>query len=185
MNFAGSPDVIAELVALYRASVPPDIASENGDLDEAWSAAAIFAATEAAIADWARAIMISTATGAALDALARDRGLSRTSGESDDSLRARISAPPTAGTLVAIYEAVRLVVDANGGGQIYLFELPKTGVYYSRSMCFNRGGSRLSSPRPQMVVVVIPAAGNCVTAVQAALLSKLAAGKSYLVETYS
>jgi len=199
MNFSGAPDVVADLVTVYRAGVPGDIASDRRSLDEAYATAAVFSAVEGTLADWDRACRIMTSSGVALDAIARDHGLSRQVGESDDALRARLRVPPSAGTASAIAAALQPIVDAGGGGQIFLVQLPRDGAFFARcrlsmkssiqrsstGSAFLGRGKRMSGGPVRMVVALIPASADCLSSATDALRSKVSAAKAYLVQEYT
>lgn len=182
-SFSGSAGVQADLVEIYRKSVPQDIASDNRDLDEAYAFGAIFGAAESVVADWTRQIRLGTATGAGLNQQTKDRGLRRQAGESDDTLRQRDILPPEAGTAPAILRALQAIVDVNGGGTVFLKQLPRDGAYCSRSFCLDRG-ERISGGVVRMVIALIPASANCLSACTDALRAKVSAAKAYLVQEY-
>jgi len=134
-SFIPDPTDVANLVAIYRSSVPPDIASAERDLDEAYTMATIIASALASVRAWARNIAIGSALGSGLDAQGTNVGLSRQGSELDEPYRARLQLPPAAGTWQSIVDAVQSVVTAAGGpaGSVYLVELPRDGA------CFKDG----------------------------------------------
>ncbi len=211
--FDGDPLVIADLVQVYRGAVPADIASANRSLDEAWSLAAIFASAYRTIATWAQGIYIYSASGSQLDAQGTNEGVSRQGGETDLTYQARLRVPPDAGTPLAILTSLQQIVDAVGGGPVFLLQLPADGAYASRAFYdrysirqsgqlhpdFEDGGvrvisrqsstlsrgKRLSGGRVRMVIVLIPASAGALTSCTDALRSKVSAGKAYLVQEYA
>lgn len=187
-TFTLPTDIVDNLVEIYRGAVPQDVASQNRRLDEARSMAKIMASAETVVVDWARSIVISTAQGVALDALGDGEGLHRQGGETDDAYRPRLRTPPDAQTATAILASLQQVIDANGGGDVFLVELPRDGAYSSRGS--GRGlstlsrGRRMSGGVVRMVIALIPASADCLAACTDILRTKKSAAKDYLVQEY-
>lgn len=179
-------DIVEALVGIYRASVPQDLGRHDrlDGSDDAYALAEMMAISDCVVKNWSRMGVVSHADGDYLKLLARQSGLSETSGESDSALRTRVQTPPLAITPDLILQAIQSIVDANGGGAIRMIELPRDSMYFdsiidSRSALdtdLRMGGST--------VIILIPASANCLTACTAALKNKRAAGKRYLVEEY-
>jgi len=172
---------VDELQRVYQGAVPQDVAQ----MDERVALAEVMALAEGAVAGWAREVRPSTAHGAYLEFLALGEGLFRQGDEVDISLRTRMATPPLAITPTDILTALQQIVDANGGGTVYLQELPRDSLYLNRQRCLNRGWRVGSAGHAHMVIALIPASADCRTACLDALRTKRAAGKNYSVEEYA
>jgi len=80
---------------------------------------------------------------------------------------------------------LQAIVDAAGGGTVYIPELPRQGMAYSKNRAWNKG-RRWSAAGRGVVIASIPDTASSVhQAVLDALRSKVSAGKDYLVEEYT
>src|SRR5262245_48598910 len=104
--YTGPPDVVDKMLQLYRGALPADLASEDRDLDDGHAIAEVMAAAEGQAASWTRETRLSTSHGIWTDQHARDRGLSRQGGETDDHLIPRLQKAPQAITEESLQEAV-------------------------------------------------------------------------------
>ena len=188
-SFTGDPDRITDLVQVYRGSVPADIANQNRSLDEAWAMAAIFGSALATIALWSQGIFIFSSSGSQVDAQGTNVGITRQGSEPDATLIARLQIPPTAGTRTSILTAVQQIVDANGGGIVFLIELPRDGACLSRSDGvggpFCNRFAHFSGGPVRMVIACIPASANSLTSATDAVRARVSAAKAYLVQEYT
>ena len=176
-------DVVEDLVAAYRGVVPADIGNpgrEDG-ADEIYALAEMMAIAECVGQNWARNALVSTAIGPYLELLARGNGLKKQSGETDDQLRARAMTPPLAITPDLILAALQAAIDANGGGQVELVELPAQSMYLDSGMCADRG-VRMGDRRT--VIAIVPAMTGNADSAAALLESKTAAGVLTQVEVF-
>lgn len=179
-----SVDVIEDLIAVYKGSLPPDLMADPIARDIAEAVATVLAASEEEIARLAAGSQISTAVGAFLDQHAKDRGLRRQFGETDEQLRARLQRPPQAGTPSAIREALQLIVgDVDTFGPVILVELPKESAYFDRLSFFFNRDDRFGAGRG-VVIALIPTASDALASCSDALRSKVSAGKLWLVQEY-
>lgn len=170
------------LVGLYRSVLPQDMASINraDGTDDAYILAEMMAVSECVVKNWSRMGVVSHADGAYLELQARQTGLNKQFGESDDALRTRIQSPPFAITPDLILEAIQLIIDGSTGGVVRMIELPRDGAYSSRSF-FLRRGARMGS---SVVIVLIPEISDRLSAASDALRAKRAGAKDYLVQEY-
>lgn len=171
------------LVSIYRGVVPQDLGrhDRSDDSDEAYATAEMMAIAECTIKNWNRMGVVSFADNAYLELQARQVGLFKQSGESDDGLRSRIQTPPLAITRDLILQAIQQIVDTNGGGAVFMIELPRDSMYLNRNSFLNRE----SLIGDTMIIVRIPATADCLAACTDALRAKRAAGKRYLVQEYT
>lgn len=178
-----SADIVEALVGLYRSVLPQDMArtDRSDGTDDAYVLAEMMAVAEGAVKNWSRMGVVSFADGAYLELHARQVGLHKQASESDEALRARIQTPPLAITPDLILQALQQIVNTNGGGQVFLIELPQSGIFLSRHGYLSRG-RRLGQ---NMVIALIPASADCLSACTDALRAKRAAGKKYKVLEYS
>jgi len=177
--YSGCPDIVADLQRVWQGSVPQDVSQ----MDEGRSLAEMAALVEGTVAGWAREARVGTAHGAFLELHARDQALYKQDGETDAALRARIATPVLAITPDLIVEALQQIVDANGGGTVYLEELPRDSLKFNTGRCWNRGW-RWGSRR-HVVIALVPASAHCAAACLDALRAKVSAGKAYMVQEYS
>ncbi len=175
-----SADIIADLVVVYKGAVPRDLMASDIGVDIANVIAEVLVRANSEVERLSAGAHLSTATGLFLDVHARDRGLRRQDGETDDMLRARLRKPPLAGTVPAIMEALEAIVGENN---VIIVELPRHSMYFDREMCMDRG-IRAGGGRG-VVIALIPASADAVSAVSDALRSKVSAGKIWLVEEYT
>jgi hypothetical protein len=173
-------DAIEDLVRIYVGATPRDVFSTALGEDIAYTLAEMFALSYTEIQRLSAGANVGTATGLFLDLHARDRGLRRQSGETDDQLRERLKRPPLAGTVAAIIQSVEAIV---GVGKAIMVELPRSSAYYDRSFGLDRG-HRMGGGRG-VVVVLIPASANALGAVRDAVRTKASAGKITLVQEYT
>jgi hypothetical protein len=170
-------------VTIYRASVPQDLANPDrpdGSVD-AYALAEMMAVAEGVTKNWNRMGVVSFADGSYLELQARQVGLRKQSSENDDALRARVQTPPLALTPDLILQAIQQIVDSNGGGPVFMIEIPRDGLYLSRRQWLSRD----EHVGDTVVVVRIPASANCLAACTDALRAKRAAGKGFLVQEYT
>lgn len=185
ITFQGPVDIVEDLVEVYRGAVPPDIANASRRLDEAYTAAEIMSYAEGQISSWIHDSRISTARGIWLDHLAKDRGVYRQDGETDDQLRVRLRRGPRAVIYEAVLEAIQAVLDAAGNGFIaYLIRVPVDQGAFVTTDCWCDVDSRVTPTRPRHLVALIPALANSRPAVLDALRAKVTAGTLYHVEEY-
>jgi hypothetical protein len=172
-------DTVEDLVRVYVGSVPRDVVATALGEDIAYTLAEMFAMAYAEIETLIAGAVLSTATGLFLDLHARDRGLRRQDGETDDQLRERLRRPPQAGTVAAILDAVNAIVD----GLAFMIELPRQAIFHDcqtfHDRLFFHGGGR------GVVIVLIPASANALASVQDAVRSKISAGKLFMVFEYT
>lgn len=180
LTYTGSPDVLADLKKIFRTSTPADI----GQVTEVQPMGEALLLAEGTIAHYARESRWGTADGKYLELHARGEGLYKQAGETDDALRARMRTPPLAVTKDDILSAMQQIVNTNGGGTVYLEELPRQALYLNRQQCLNRGWLMGSRYR-QIVIVYIPHAANCLAACQDTLRAKVLAAKEYIVREYA
>lgn len=176
-----SIDVINDLVSLYKSSVPGDLTSDQIGEDIAATLATILAEAEEEVSRLAVGAHLGTATGLFLDQHAKDRGLRRQDGETDDQLRERLRVPPRAGTVSAILDALEQII---GTGDVFIIELPKDAFYFDRVAGFFDRGCRLGGGRG-VVIALIPQSSNARAAITDALRSTVSAGKIWFVEEYT
>jgi hypothetical protein len=189
---------VDDIVRVYAGSVPPDVMVDVG-ADVAYAIATVLAAAKAEADRLFAGAVLGTAVGDFLDLHARDRGLRRQDGETDDQLRERLRTPPKAGTVSAIGDAVQQIVgDVVTVGPVLVIEIPRQGWFFDKDSalfdvsyrvqrtglnpvyCSNRfGGGR------GVVVVLIPAAADAVAAVTDAVRTKVSGGKLWLVQEYT
>lgn len=180
---------------MYRGATPQDVTSSELGLDVAYTIAEILARSEEEVYRYVAGASLNTAIGAYLDLHARDRGLRRQDGETDDQLRERLRIPPRAGTVAAILEAIEAIV----GDGVILIELPRKSMYYDRNElitgslpgvmlrtppCFYDRGGRCGGGRG-VVIALIPASADAVASVTDALRTTVSAGKIWLVQEYT
>lgn len=185
--------VIDDLVQIYSGSVPQDIVASQIGVDIAYTIATILSRAEEEQAVYIAGSHLGTATGLFLDAHAKDRGLRRQDGETDDQLRERLRTPPKAGTRSAILAAVQQIV---GSAQVIMIELPRDGAYYDRGedaapapsfnakRAFFDRAARYGAGRG-VVIVLIPESADAVESVSDALRTKVSAGKIWLIQEYT
>jgi hypothetical protein len=149
--------------------------------DDAYVLAEMMAIADGTLRNWSRMGVVSFADDAYLELAARSVGLFRQDGETDDALRARVQTPPLALTPDLILQAVQQIVDTNGGGQVFMLELPRDALYLDRRCYLDRD----SHVGDTMIIVRIPASADCLVAVTDAVRAKRAAAKSFLVQEYS
>lgn len=185
-----SIDPINDLIKVFRKSIPADVTSSDIGQAIATTIATVLAQAEAEVTRLSLGIHLGTATGLFLDQHAKDRGLRRQSGETDDQLRARLRFPPAAGTVSAIVDAVSSIV---GGLPIYIIELPKDALFFnchqfwaqtSTVASFHPADAYIGGGRG-VVIALIPASANARASVEDALRSKVSAGKLWIVEEYT
>lgn len=176
-------DVVEGLVTIYRGAVPRDLGrpDRSDNSDDAYIMAEMIAIAECATKNWNRMGVVTHADGAYLELQARQVGLFKQVNESDSALRTRIRTPPLAITPDLILQAIQQIVDAAGGGLVFMIEIPRDAAYVNRS--FANRGYRIGGA--SMIIVLIPASANCLSACTDALRAKRAAGKLYRVEEYS
>lgn len=170
---------VDDLYLVYRGSVPPEITATSLGEDIGYALAEIFSRAKQEIDRLNAGAILATSTGLFTDAHARDRGLRRQDGETDEQLIIRLRRPPLAGTVTSIIEAVEEII---GVGTVYLIELPRHSAYYDRLSFFDRG-ERMGGGRG-VVIVMIPQSANAKDSVSDAVRSKVSAGKLYLIEEY-
>lgn len=177
-----SADIVEGLVGLYRSVLPQDMSrvDRTDSSDDAYILAEMMAIAEGVVSNWSRMGIVSYADGSYLELQARQVGLNKQADEADDALRARIQTPPLAITPDLILQAIQQIVDSNGGGQVTMIELPRDGAFAS-SGSFLGSGVRMGDT---MVIVLIPASANCLSACTDALRAKRAAGKKFLIQEY-
>ena len=170
------------MVAIYRSVVPQDLGrlDRPDNSDDAYVLAEMMAVAECTVKNWQRMGVVSFADGAYLELQARQVGLFKQSAESDTSLRTRIQTPVEAITPDLILSAIQKIVDANGGGEVFMIELTRDGMFLGRDSFLDR--SVLIGDT--MIIVRIPASANCLASCSDALRAKRAAGKKYLVQEY-
>ena len=175
-----SVDVVEDLFQVYVGSVPPDMTATPYGQDVAYVIAEVMAVAEEEVSRLSEGAKLSTATGLFLEQHAKDRGLRRQDGETEDQLRARLQKPPQAITVGAIKEAVIAIVE---DPNVFIIELPLRSAFYDRVTFFDRdsyfGGGR------GVVIVLIPASANAFASVVDAVRSKIAAGKIFFVLEYT
>jgi hypothetical protein len=176
-----SIDPINDLVKVIRKSLPADVTTSDIGQAIATTIATVLAQAEGEVTRLSLGIHLGTATGLFLDQHAKDRGLRRQGGETDDQLRERLRTPPAAGTVSAIVDAVSAIV---GGLPIYIIELPKDSLYFDREFFFDIPSTYIGGGRG-VVIALIPASANAAASVSDALRSKVSAGKLWLVEEYT
>lgn len=173
--------VIDDLYRIYVGSTPPDVTATALGEDLGYVIAEVFSVAYSEIQRLIAGSSLSTAVGTFLELHAKDRGLRKQSGETEDQLRERLRKPPLAGTVPAILSAVTAIV--GNAGQVILIELPLSSAYYDRDSFYDRaeraGGGR------GVVIVIIPASANAKNAVIDAVRSKVSAGKIWRVEEYT
>lgn len=185
-----SLDVIEDLVQVYRGSLPLDLTTDQIGVDIAYTIATMMSRSEEEITAYVNGARLSTATGLFLDQHARDRGLRRQDGETDDQLRDRLRTPPKAGTVTAITDAINQILGTDD--ELYLIELPKDSLYFDRAHksvlnirpMFLTRGSLMGGGRG-VVVALIPQSADALESVSDALRTKVSAGKLWLVMEYT
>jgi hypothetical protein len=184
--YSGPPDVVADLIALYRGSLPGDIASQSRALDDAHVFAEIVALGEGTGAGWGREARLSTSHGFWLDQHAHDRGLSRQSGEADQTLIDRLKTGPKAVTLDPITEAVATIVHgADPSAVFYIVRIPVDLGAFADTDCWCDADSRVTPTRPRITIVLIPASLDGIkSSILDALRSKMPAGHGFGVEEF-
>jgi hypothetical protein len=175
------PDAIEDLVRIYVGATPRDVFSTSLGEDIAYTLAEMFALAYTEIQRLAAGSNVGTAVGAFLDLHARDRGLRRQEGETDEQLRERLRKPPQAGTVPAIHEAISAII--GDASKVIIIELPRSSGYYDQK-CFYDSGSRMGGGRG-VVIVLIPLESDAKAAVMDAVRTKVSAGKIWLVEEYT
>ena len=190
-------DVIGDLTRVFVGGIPSDVAKSEVGADVVNALATMFAMVENEVSRFARQSRIATASGLYLDLHARDRGLRRQDGETDDQLRERLRRPPLGGTVPAITEAVQEIIGDEG--TVFVIEIPNQGMFFDRysfignptSTGFNGVSpfsgifrNRLGGGRG-VVVVLIPASAGALASVTDAVRSKVSAGKIWLVQEYA
>lgn len=103
-------DTIEDLVRIYVGAVPRDVFDTALGTDIAYTLSSMFNIAQQEILRLKNGANLSTATGLFLDLHARDRGLRRQNGETDDQLRERLKRPPLAGTVPAILTSLAPIV---------------------------------------------------------------------------
>lgn len=186
--YSGAPDIVEQLVQIYRGSVSSDIASDNRDLDEAYALAEMMAVAEGQAMSWARDTRLSTSQGIWTNQHARDRGLSRQGGEDDDTLIARLRTSPQAITEAALREAIAAVIAATGAtgsaAVFYLVAVPVTHGAFCTTDMWCSADSRYTPTSVRMTIAIVPAALNIKAGVLDAMRSKMPAGHVARVEEY-
>lgn len=177
-----SLDVINDLISLYKNSVPGDLTSDQIGEDIAATLATILAEAEEEVSRLAAGVHLGTATGLFLDQHAKDRGLRRQDGETDDQLRERLRVPPRAGTVSAILDALEQII--GNAGDVFIIELPKDAFFFDRQSAFFDRGCRFGGGRG-VVIALIPQSANARAAITDALRSTVSAGKIWFVEEYT
>ncbi len=176
--YTGPADIVADMKTLYRSGLPQDISGR--DEEDAEIFAEMMTMAECEVSGMMRETQIATASGKFLEQHARDRGLRKLLGETDDQLRARLQLPPTAGTTSSILDALKTLM---GIDEIYLVELPRRSMYYDREFCFDRG-VRMGGGRG-VVIAIIPASLNLAASALVVVRTKASAGKIGQVEEYT
>lgn len=156
-------------------------ADRTDNSDDAYALAEMMAISEGAIVNWNRMGVVSYADGGYLELQARQVSLNKQGGENDEALRARIQTPPFAITPDLILSAVQQIVDSNGGGKVYMSEVPQDGVFLSMDGYI--GDEHLIGVN--FIVVRIPASADCVQAVTDAVRAKINAGRLFLIQEYT
>lgn len=177
-----SVDVVDDLVRVYRGAVPQDVSSGAFANDVAYTIAEMMAMAHTEVSRLERNARIGTAVGLFLDEHARDHGLRRQDGETDEQLQARLQRPVQAGTVPSIIESVELIV--GDFGAVYLIELPRQSAYFDRDNFFFDRGCRFGGGRG-VVIVLIPESADARDSVTDAVRSKVSAGKIWFVEEYT
>lgn len=188
------PDVIEDLVKVYKGASPPDVWSSPLGLDLAYTCATVMALAQEECERLTNGAILGTATGLFADLHAKNLGLSRQDGETDGQLVPRLQNPPKAGTVGAIIEAVEVIVDTDTYGPVFLIELPRHAMFLSGTTpvnpydidypFFHDRGHRMGGGRG-VVIVLIPESADALASVRDAVRSKVSAGKLWLVEEYS
>jgi hypothetical protein len=185
-TFTVPGDVVEDLVKIFRGVVPQDVGSpdRSDNSDDVYALAEMMAIGECVSKNWQRMARVTYADGVYLELQAAQVGLFKQAGEGDPSLRQRIRTPPFAVTPDLILTALQSIVDAAGGGTVYLVELPRDGFRWSRKQCWSRGW-RWASINHGIVIALIPASRAAVQgAVADALRAKVLAGKTSMVQLY-
>lgn len=169
-------------MGLYRSVLPQDLGrvDRSDNSDDAYVLAEMMAISDCVTRNWARMGVVSYADGSYLELQARQVGLFKQSTETNEALRARIQTPPLALTPDLILQAIQQIVDTNGGGQVFMIELPRDSMYLNRDSFLSRDVLIGNT----MVIVQIPASAHCLAACTDALRAKRGAGKKYLVQEY-
>jgi len=170
---------VDELFYVYRGSVPPELTATDLGVDIGYALAEMFNLSKQEIERLNAGANLSTSAGLFLEQQAKDRGLRKQDGETDDQLRERLKTPPKAGTVSAIIDAVDAIV---GDGKTILVELPRQAMFCDRDFGCDRG-HRMGGGRG-VVVVLIPESADAYDSVLDAVRSKVSAGKLYIVEEY-
>lgn len=128
--YTGPPDIVAKYVAIYRNSLPQDIASTARALDDARVFAEIVALGEGTGHGWAREARLSTSHGIWTDQHALDSGTSRQGGESDAALIARLKVGTTALLRQVLLDVANAILTSAGvAGTAAILELPRDAAH--------------------------------------------------------
>lgn len=184
--YTGSPDIIANLVKIYRGSSPGDIGSESRNLDDAEVFAEMAALGEGIGAGWGREARLSTSHGFWLDQHAHDRGLSRQSGEDDPTLIGRLKTGPKSVTYQPIFDAIESIVhSADPDASFYIVRIPVDNGAFADTDCWCDVDSRVTPIRPRITIVLIPSSLDFIkSSILDALRSKMPAGHGFGVEEF-
>lgn len=187
--------VVEELEQIFSTSVPQDITSSELGRELRRAMAETLAMVSAESDALILGSQLRNAVGRFADLHAKDRGLRRQAGETDQQLYERLRKPPSAVTLEAIKSALEVIVGA--AGPVVIIELPRRSLYLDRAVLY---GTPSNDPETQyamcldrsnrcgggrgVVVALIPSSANAVDSVTDALRSKVSAGKLWLVHEY-
>lgn len=176
---------VDDLRQIFRNVTPQDVASKARVGDDVEMYSAIAAMADGQMGFWAQQSQIATATGIWLDQHGRDRGVYRQTGETDDQYRARLSVPPTAGTVSAIFDALSSLFGGIPG--IYVVELPRQSLFLDRGIDRMQGldrGFRCGGGRG-VVIALVPTGTTLLQGAKDLLRIKASAGKITLVQEYT
>ncbi len=171
-------NVLGDMQTLYRSGLPQDVASRDEEDIAIFSA--MMALVEGYVAGLLQEVQIGTSHGVFLDEHARDKGLRRAAAEADPALKRRLQFPPTAGTVEAIVDALKLLLNLD---TVYLVELPRSSMFLDIEQCADRG-VRMGGGRG-VVIALIPESADAAASSLALVRSKKSAGKIAQVEEFT